>query len=148
METEKILKKGLITGIGSAILMAFYFLMLSLQDANSLGLHNFGKIFLVLIPMFLLYRQHFHSRGKLEFKESILLGLFYALSAAIVLVIGELLLHNIFGIPLTPEEFLESNINTFALYFLLTLEIFGYSLLSIFLGFQFYKNRVDHNIAT
>lgn len=97
--------------------------------------------------MFLLFRNHFYNYGKLELKDSLSLGASFALSAAVILVIGELILHNLFSVALTPVEFVNAEVSSVALYFLLTLEIFGYSLLGLFIGFQFYKNRLVNEYA-
>lgn len=141
MNDFSILKKGIFTGLFSALLMAAYFLTLGSMGKNTLMLHNIGKTILIVIPVFLLFRSHFHQRGKLKLTETLMLGGVFALSASIVLVISELILHSLFSAPLTPVEFQDSEIGAATLYFLLTLELFGYSLLSLFLGFQFYKNR-------
>lgn len=148
MKTYKLARNGVIAGFASAIIMAMYFLLLSVENSNTLVLHNIGKSLIVIVPIFLLFRNHFHNYGKLKLRESFTLGGSFALSAAVVLVISELLLHKLFSVALTPQEFVGAEISSAALYFLLTLEIFGYALLSLFLGFQFYKNRyIEEQLA-
>lgn len=145
MKDSNVLRNAILTGILSALCMAAYFLILSKMESNTLIYHNIGKTALIVLPVFLLVKSHFHRRGKLKLNETFILGGVFSISAAIVLVLSELALHRIFSVPLTPDEFLESEIGFPTLYFLLTLEIFGYALLSLLLGFQFYKNRKEHN---
>ncbi len=128
-------KYGAIT---AAILLAYFLLLIAL-DMNTLALHGMGKMLVLGVMMFYAFYTFKENRRRIKFYSSLKLGLVTALTAAIVLLLGEFILHGLLHIKLAPKAFLAAGVHPISSYVLLSVEMMVYGILACIACTTYFK---------
>lgn len=135
----RILKEGILLGIGSAVIIFFVVCGFLLIDANTITAHTLTKLAVIGVAVFVGFRYLKSHMEEFHLFHGMLMALLLGISSAVVLTGFELSMHYLADIQLAPTIMLEAGLPQGMLSLLLSVEMMVWSIIGGLAALQFYK---------